>query len=242
MSRQNALGKSSFASCTCRCVPLAIRQVVWHSPEGYRVAIPIGVSFEFGAPFAPAPRFDLPANNVTSESLKFPVSSPFAASVRLESYIQPAKVFEGLLPQGETITFEFTVLPGVITGTGLVRMFDQDNPALSDIDLTLFKIARDGSETVVGTSGTTGATEEIRYTEPGKYRVEVTAFALPVPSVDVQVFQWGIATDGSNAVYGGLVVSPANLDLAPANGCCCKDEVTATISGLEPLVDGMHAR
>jgi hypothetical protein len=162
--------------------------------------------------------------------------------VVLQSYIQPGKVFEGNLTLGKTIAFEFTVTPGVVTGTGLVRMFGQDHPAFSDIDLTLYKIAADGSEEEVASSGTTGATEEVRFTEPGDYRVEVFAFALVVPSVDVRLYQWGVETDGSNDVPGGLVVSPANLQLSPANGCCCKSEVTAAITGLEPVVDGMPAR
>jgi hypothetical protein len=207
------------------------------------VAIPIGISFEFGAPFAPAPRFELPASNEATNSLTFPVSSPFAASVLLESYIQPAKVFEGNLTLEEALAFEFTVTPGVITGTGLVRIFDQDYPALSDIDLTLYKIAADGSEQVTSSSAATGATEEVRFTEPGIYRVEVTAFNLVgLLSVEVRLYQWGIKTDGTNAVPGGLVVSPANLHLSSVDGCCCKNEVTATITGLAPVIDGMPAR
>lgn len=216
-------------------------QVVWHSPEGYRVAIPIGVTFDIGVPFAPI-RFDLPASGVASESSTYSASNPFPTSLSLQSLIQPGNLTKGDVAQDKVISFDFRITKGIFQGSGLVRLFDEDYPAGTDLDLYLYKRAADGSYQLIGDSAIDRSTEQVTFTEPGTYRVDVEGYTVLGRSVQVHLYRWAIAVDGSNSVPGGLSVNPSSLALSPADGCCCQKEVTVAISGLTPSIDGDPAR
>jgi len=233
------------------CLHLIRLQVVFYSQEGYMhegysVAIPIGVTFVIGKPFSQLYtqlNLALPPSSGASTSATFPVSAPFPTTFSLQSLIQQGTLFQGTLQtQGGSIYFDFTVPPGVVPGGGLVRLFGEDYPPNTDLDLFLYKKGQNEEYELVGESGTTEATEVVIFTEPGEYQVEVNAFALVQQEpAQVRLYQWAITA--ANSMPDGFTVSPTTLVLSAAEPCCCKSDVTATATGLDAVdANGEPAR